>query len=94
MSPVTWGARGTRLPGESRRGDQKRCLAASIRGAPGLGQLRVQTDIKNIAGATLSTEHVTAGVRWLVALWQVALRPRPLPPVELPCSTVPCVALK
>src|SRR2546421_115314 len=39
------------------------------------GQLRVQTDIKNIAGATLSCEHVTAGVRWLVALWQVALRP-------------------
>jgi len=35
----------------------------------------VQTDIKNIAGATLSCEHVTAGVRWLVALWQVALRP-------------------
>jgi Na+-transporting NADH:ubiquinone oxidoreductase subunit C len=39
-----------------------------------LGQLRVQTDIKNIAGATLSCEHVTQGVRWLVALWQVALR--------------------
>lgn len=44
-------------------------------GKQGLGQLRVQTDIKNIAGATLSCEHVTAGVRWLVALWQVALRP-------------------
>jgi hypothetical protein len=44
-------------------------------GRQGLGQLRVQTDIKNIAGATLSCEHVTAGVRWLVALWQVALRP-------------------
>jgi hypothetical protein len=40
-----------------------------------LGELRVQTDIKNIAGATLSCEHVTEGVRWLVALWQVALRP-------------------
>jgi hypothetical protein len=40
-----------------------------------LGQLHVQTDIKNIAGATLSCEHVTEGVRWLVALWQVALRP-------------------
>src|SRR3989440_11098352 len=44
-------------------------------GRQGLGQLRVQTDIKNIAGATLSCEHVTAGVRWLVALWQGALRP-------------------
>jgi hypothetical protein len=40
-----------------------------------LQQLRVQTDIKNIAGATLSCEHVTEGVRWLMALWQVALRP-------------------
>jgi hypothetical protein len=44
-------------------------------GREGLAQLRVRTDIKNIAGATLSCEHVTAGVRWLVALWQVALRP-------------------
>jgi len=44
-------------------------------GRQGLAQLRVQTDIKNIAGATLSCEHVTAGVRWLVALWQVALQP-------------------
>jgi hypothetical protein len=40
-----------------------------------LGELRVQTDIKNIAGATLSCEHVTEGARWLMALWQVALRP-------------------
>ena len=37
--------------------------------------LHVQTDIKNIAGATLSCEHVTQGVRWLLALWQVALQP-------------------
>jgi len=44
-------------------------------GRQGLGQLRAQTDIKNIAGATLSCEHVTEGVRWLMALWQVALRP-------------------
>lgn len=43
-------------------------------GREGLGQLRVQTDIKNIAGATLSSEHVTQGVRWLTALWQVALK--------------------
>jgi hypothetical protein len=40
-----------------------------------LDELRVTTDIKNIAGATLSCEHVTQGVRWLMALWQVALRP-------------------
>lgn len=36
-------------------------------------QLRFGTDIKNIAGATLSSEHVTAGVRRIVAIWQVAL---------------------
>jgi len=40
-----------------------------------LGELRVATDIKNIAGATLSCEHVTQGVRWLMALWQTALKP-------------------
>ncbi|MBV8144832.1 MAG: FMN-binding protein [Gammaproteobacteria bacterium] len=44
-------------------------------GRQGLDQLRVQTDIKNIAGATLSCEHLTEGVRWLAALWQVALQP-------------------
>jgi hypothetical protein len=46
-------------------------------GRRGLDQVRVQTDIKNIAGATLSCEHVTEGVRWVVALWQVALQPAP-----------------
>ena len=40
-----------------------------------LGQLRFRTDIKNISGATLSSEHVTQGVRWLLALWQATLRP-------------------
>jgi hypothetical protein len=40
-----------------------------------LDQLRFNTDIKNIAGATLSSEHVTQGVRWIVALWQETLRP-------------------
>jgi Na+-translocating ferredoxin:NAD+ oxidoreductase RnfG subunit len=39
-----------------------------------LEQMRFRTDIKNIAGATLSCEHVTQGVRWLMALWQTALR--------------------
>jgi hypothetical protein len=44
-------------------------------GRTGLDSLNVRTDIKNIAGATLSCEHVTQGVRWLAALWQVALQP-------------------
>ena len=43
----------------------------------GLQQLRFGIDIKNISGATLSSEHVTQGVRWLMALWQSALRPTP-----------------
>ena len=44
-------------------------------GRRALSELRFRTDIKNIAGATLSSEHVTQGVRWLMALWQTALRP-------------------
>jgi hypothetical protein len=40
-----------------------------------LTQLRFGIDIKNISGATLSSEHVTQGVRWLMALWQSLLRP-------------------
>jgi hypothetical protein len=40
-----------------------------------LDQLRFRSDIKNISGATLSSEHVTQGVRWLLALWQAALKP-------------------
>jgi hypothetical protein len=43
-------------------------------GRQGLEQLRFGPDIKNIAGATLSCEHVTQGVRWIAALWQVTLR--------------------
>jgi hypothetical protein len=43
-------------------------------GHQGLQNLRFGTDIKNIAGATLSCEHVTQGVRWVAALWQVTLR--------------------
>jgi Na+-translocating ferredoxin:NAD+ oxidoreductase RnfG subunit len=46
-------------------------------GRQGLEHLRFGTDIKNIAGATLSCEHVTQGVRWVTALWQVSLRPSP-----------------
>ena len=44
-------------------------------GRKGVEELRIPADIKNIAGATLSCEHVTEGVRWLVALFDVALRP-------------------
>lgn len=39
-----------------------------------LDQLRFDIDIKNISGATLSSEHITEGVRWLMALWQSTLR--------------------
>jgi hypothetical protein len=42
-------------------------------------RLRPGVDIRNIAGATLSCEHVTAGVRYLAALWQVALQPARAP---------------
>jgi hypothetical protein len=40
-----------------------------------LDRLQFRTDIKNISGATLSSEHVTQGVRWLLALWETTLRP-------------------
>lgn len=46
-------------------------------GRQGLEHMRFGTDIKNIAGATLSCEHVTQGVRWVTALWQVTLRSAP-----------------
>lgn len=38
-------------------------------------RLRPAIDIRIIAGATLSCEHLTAGVRYLAALWQVAVQP-------------------
>jgi hypothetical protein len=40
----------------------------------GLEQIAFRADIRNIAGATLSCEHVTQGIRWLVATWEIALR--------------------
>lgn len=52
----------------------KRWLA-QFAGRSDPGQLRMRADIKNIAGATLSSEHVTAGVRRILALWTAALRP-------------------
>jgi|SRR5882672_3931929 len=52
----------------------KRWLA-QFGGRGAQGELRFRTDIKNIAGATLSSEHVTAGVRRILALWQIVVRP-------------------
>jgi len=43
---------------------------AQFAGKTSPAALRFRTDIKNIAGATLSSEHVTAGVRRILALWQ------------------------
>jgi hypothetical protein len=40
-------------------------------------RLRSSIDIKNIAGATLSCEHLTGGIRYLSALWQIALSTAP-----------------
>jgi len=48
---------------------------AQFAGRSDPGELRMRADIKNIAGATLSSEHVTAGVRRILALWATALRP-------------------
>jgi len=45
-----------------------------FRGRQGLEHLQFGADIKNIAGATLSCEHVTQGVRWISAVWEVSLR--------------------
>jgi Na+-translocating ferredoxin:NAD+ oxidoreductase RnfG subunit len=46
---------------------------AQFAGRSSTGELRFRTDIKNIAGATLSSEHVTAGVRRLLAVWQTVI---------------------
>ena len=48
---------------------------AQFNGRNELDQVRFRADIKNISGATLSSEHLTEGVRWLMALWQSSLRP-------------------
>jgi hypothetical protein len=61
--------------GEVRNAAWRRQFAHRADGA----RLRPVLDIRNIAGATLSCEHLTAGVRYLAALWQVALQPAPAP---------------
>ena len=40
-------------------------------------RLRASIDIKNIAGATLSCEHLTGAIRYLRALWQISLNTAP-----------------
>ena len=50
----------------------KRWLA-QFAGRSTVQQLRFGTDIKNIAGATLSSEHVTAGVRRILAIRQTVV---------------------
>jgi hypothetical protein len=57
--------------GEVRNQAWRRQFARRADGA----RLRPVLAIRNIAGATLSCEHLTAGVRYLASLWQVALRP-------------------
>jgi Na+-translocating ferredoxin:NAD+ oxidoreductase RnfG subunit len=47
---------------------------AQFAGRDDLARLRFQSDIRNIAGATLSCQHVTQGVRWLMSLWQTTLQ--------------------
>jgi Na+-translocating ferredoxin:NAD+ oxidoreductase RnfG subunit len=48
---------------------------AQFEGRASVDALRFGRDIKNIAGATLSSEHVTAGVRRIFAIWQTAFAP-------------------
>ncbi len=61
---------------ESHGGEiRNRRWLAQFAGHAKLEELDFRTDIKNIAGATLSSEHVTNGVRWLLALWQQVVRP-------------------
>jgi Na+-translocating ferredoxin:NAD+ oxidoreductase RnfG subunit len=52
---------------------------AQFAGRSTVQQLRFGTDIKNIAGATLSSEHVTAGVRRILAIRQTAIVGAPAP---------------
>ena len=59
--------------GEVRNAAWRRQFAGRSR----LENLRVTSDIRNIAGATLSCEHLTQAVRRLLALWQTALAATP-----------------
>ncbi len=63
--------------------DYRENYGHEVRGAAWRGQftgktsgaaVRVDEDIRNISGATLSCRHVTEGVRRLLATWEIALR--------------------
>ena len=56
--------------GEIRNANWRRQFVGKRFGSP----LQLGKDIKNISGATLSSRHVTDGVRRLVATWQIVLR--------------------
>ena len=61
---------------ESHGGEiRNRRWLAQFAGRATQADLEFRTDIKNIAGATLSSEHVTNGVRRLLALWQQVVKP-------------------
>lgn len=75
-------ARGALLPveimeyRESHGGEirNKRWLA-QFAGRTAPAEIEFRADIKSIAGATLSSEHVTRGVRRLLAIWQILIKP-------------------
>lgn len=56
--------------GEIRNANWRQQFVGKRFGSP----LQLGKDVKNISGATLSSRHVTDGVRRLVATWQVVLR--------------------
>lgn len=47
---------------------------AQFRGKTTGSTLRIDRDIKNISGATLSSVHITEGVKRLLNTWAIALR--------------------
>ncbi len=47
---------------------------AQFVGKTGNSPLKLDNDIKNISGATLSSRHITEGVRRLLAFYEIALR--------------------
>ena len=52
--------------------DQK--WRAQFAGKTSKSQLKLDADIKNVSGATLSCRHVTDGVKRLLALYEIALK--------------------
>jgi Na+-translocating ferredoxin:NAD+ oxidoreductase RnfG subunit len=56
--------------GEVRNANWRQQFVGKRFGSP----LQLGKDIKNISGATLSSRHVTDGVRRLIATWQIVLR--------------------